>query len=349
MNERSRNIAVGLTALMGLLVLGFLLILFGYVPGWLESGYVLRVNLPNAAGLRKNGRVHLNGIDIGTITDVQFRDNPRDGVYAATRIEPQVQLPETINARVKADQLLGAAAVLLLEMSDDATSAANERFLPTDGSAVIDGTASSLIDRLLGKLDSAMGGPMSQLSRVANSFETLSSEWSQVGSQIKALTEPRTIEQVESGAKPANVSTVMARADRRLGEMEQVMTDLRTAFEQISRWAGDEKLQSDVKATAANARQLTETLAQRVDELASGYLEVAGELSTSIRELRKMIEKAHSGDGTVAKLLNDPALFQNLNDASERLVLVLDEIKALLEKLKNEGLPIRFGSESKKK
>jgi hypothetical protein len=44
----------------------------------------------------------------------------------------------------------------------------------------------------------------------------------------------------------------------------------------------------------------------------------------------------------VGKLLQDPKLYNNLNDAAVRLGQAIDEVKNLLEKVRKEGLPLKY-------
>ncbi len=74
MEDRSRNIVVGITALAGLVGLAFLLMLFGRLPAFLESGYELRVELPSAGGLKQGSVARFSGIDVGRVVSV---DEPR--------------------------------------------------------------------------------------------------------------------------------------------------------------------------------------------------------------------------------------------------------------------------------
>ena len=86
MTERSRNVAVGLTAIAGLAGVCVLFLLFGYVPAWLEDGYDLRVRLTTASGLTEGSRVKLSGIDIGRVVGVSLEPPPQKGVIVTTLI-----------------------------------------------------------------------------------------------------------------------------------------------------------------------------------------------------------------------------------------------------------------------
>ena len=58
--------------------------------------------------------------------------------------------------------------------------------------------------------------------------------------------------------------------------------------------------------------------------------------------MQKLAAKASDGKGAMGKLLNDPALYDNLNDTAERIGQTADELKLLIEKWKAEGLPVQF-------
>ncbi|MCX5658309.1 MAG: MCE family protein, partial [Planctomycetota bacterium] len=111
MTERLRNIAVGLTAIAGLVGLGILLLLFGSLPTMLERGYSVRVELPSAGGLSRGNRVRFAGIDVGAIVSVDFLTTPRPGVVAVARIAQDVVLREGVTARVQSP-LIGGSPTL---------------------------------------------------------------------------------------------------------------------------------------------------------------------------------------------------------------------------------------------
>ena len=55
----------------------------------------------------------------------------------------------------------------------------------------------------------------------------------------------------------------------------------------------------------------------------------------------KLVAKADTKDSTIGMLLSDPQLYHNLSDSAERIKLMTDEARLLIEKWKAEGLPIR--------
>lgn len=341
MTERGRNIAVGMTCLAGMVLLGVILVMFGYLPEWMEDGYEVRINLVDAGGLRMGNRAKFSGIDVGKVLEVDFTGEAESPVYAIVRVQPDVSLPANVVAEIGGGGLLGGGMTVNFVLPE--TEEPAKDYLARDGSAEITGTASSLAREVLNQLDAALEGPVNELTRLSANFEKLSTEWTRVGKNIGDLTEPRSTKQVDEQGLPGNLATVLARTDARLTEMESMLAEANSAFAGVNKWVNDEQLREDVTATISNARELTANINTKVDELAGEYKDAADDLSSALVELRKTIELARTGEGTVGKLLNDPALFNNLNDAAERLTAVLDEANLLLEKLKKEGIPFKVG------
>lgn len=347
MTDRARNLIVSITAISGLVVIVFLLLLFGSAPIWFESGYNVHVRLANASGLTPDSRVKLSGIDVGHVIEVKLEDPPRRGTVITALIREDVLLPR--GARVHAQSpLLGGSPTLAFDISrlpDDAPLST----LPTDGSAMIHGEALTMVSQFAGELQAAISEPTRVLTRAADDFARLTDQWVKVGESVDGLMEQRSTSQVDQGAAAANLATVLARLDQRLAELEAVTTGLQA-------WVGDESLKQDVDNVVAGALELTEKLTETADDarqtiaaaeenldrLTKRYIAVADDLSGVVLALHEATNRANNGDGTIARLLNDPELYDNLADAGHRLGQMLKEARLLIQKWKAEGLPVQF-------
>lgn len=337
MNESQRNIIVGLTAFAALVGLAGLLVLFGYVPSYMKTGYEVRVMLNHAGGLHADSGVTLSGISIGQVTSVQLTPD-RSGVIVTALIEPEYRIPAGASVRVSAPVFGGGATIDFAARKPDPQAADEVAYLPTDGSAVVDGKVIS---------------SYAQLERLSEKIEQVALEWSGVGTRVKELIAPRDPAQVDAGDIDANLSTVLVRVDSRLSEIEDIV-------EGIRRYTDDQQMYEDVRQTVSNSRQVAErvtghveTVAQRVDQvsetmneavttLRNRYVAAANDLTKAVDSTRKLIDKVRDGKGTAGKLVNDPALYDNLDDAGKRLQKAIDELRLLAEKWKAEGVPIQF-------
>jgi len=347
MTERSRNIAVGLTAIVALCGLAVIVVLFGYVPDLLERGYVVTVQMKDASGLTEGSRVRLSGIDIGRVTRVALRPLPEPGVRAMLMIREDVRIPAAAAVAIDAPMLGGSPSI-----SFDVSSVPPQRMadlLPTDGSAMVQAQASSLAGEFASEIQKAISGPANRFDKLAEQLEVLSKEWVAVARNINKMVEERDLAAVDAGQATANVTTVLVRADQRLREMQATVDGL-------NKLINDPQLHADIKATAASAAKATEKIdaavgqvqqvvtdaGRNVDTLTKRYVAVGDDLSAAIGSLRQTIDAARTGDGTVARLLNDPSLYNNLNDAAQRLGPMIDELRLLLEKWKKEGMKVNL-------
>jgi len=340
MRERLQHLAVGLTALTGLGSLCFIVVLFGYAVPWLEAGYRVQVELPNAQGLNDSSRVRMSGIDIGKVGSVRLAEPPERGVRATIVVDPDVRIPREARVTVSGP-LIGGNAFMAIDVSELSPPQMAES-VPIDGTGRLEGQATSLVDALTGELRELIGEPLNRLDVLIENFDQLSGTWTRLGENLNQLVEVRSVERVDRGEARANLSTLLERADRRMTEFETLIRHADRTFQQANGLIGDEQFQGDVKAAASEARKLTGKLNDQTDRLARRVVALADDVSEVVGLLRDAAERANTKEGTVGKLLNDPQLYDNLNDAAERLRLMLDEAELLIEKWKAEGVPVQF-------
>jgi len=350
MDERGQNIAVGLTAVVALGGFGALLLLFGYVPQWLETGYEVKVTMTTAGGLSEGSRVQLDGIDIGRVDHVSFREPPNQGVEARLRIREDVRIPAEARVTVQSKLIGGAPTLVFLTAEVDPQLLS--KTLAVDGSAQVAATTQNMFESMAARVDQRIELFQKEFLAMRDELTKLSTEWTAVGANVRELTAPRTIEEVRAG-KSSNVASVLAQAERRMMELEAVI-------EGVNTWVRDEDLRGDVKETIRSTKllmqnadtQLAKTAeeyqklagnaGEAIERLTNRYVTVAERLDATLGVIKAIAAKANEGDGTVAKLLNDPALYNNLNDSLETLEQALDEVKLMVEKLKKEGIRLNM-------
>ena len=340
MNDRTRNFTVGVTTLAGVVGLGVLLFLFGYIPAFLRAGYTVTIDMADAVALNEGSAVQLYGIRIGQVRSIDFKSPPGSGVLVRARIRQGIDIPADAHAEIDTDLLGGTATVQIVP--NHGSDGGYDTFLADDGTAMIPGKLGSL------------AGAFSQLNRLTNSFEQFSHEWRKVGENINVLLDEPPFVGIGLDGEPgprrdSDVRAVLAGLNKRLDEIHGVLAD-------IHQYTGDPKLREDVKATLANARQVSEraiktteqanalmTEAQKkIDAMATRYLALAEDTTATLNQVQSLLAVVQKGEGTAGRLLNDPALFENFADAALRISSLADEAKLLVQKWKAEGLPIQF-------
>ena len=201
---------------------------------------------------------------------------------------------------------------------------------------MIKGDVSSMIGQLASQLQNAIQEPMKKFDKLGSQFQQLSDEWVKVGQERESTVraaqrrgggQGRGAGQRDDGARPCGRARSRPMGWRSMGS---------------NKWVNDPALLADFKQTAANAKDLTGKMSGDIDQLSKRYIAVADDMSATLATLQKTINTARTGDGTVGKLLNDPALYNNLNDTVERMNAAMKEFQLLAEKWKKEGLPVHF-------
>ena len=347
MRESSRNFLVGLFLLGALVTFGLLMVWFGETPGWLQRGeWTMRiVGVRDLSGIGEGTPVNLNGVEIGRVRRLDFRDleRPDRGVLIETRIKQRFSVPSGAFAKVYGATFgFGTGRIDLVV---DAGRSLEP--LAKDGEAVLPGEMRSIVGEFISRdtVDSFQRA-MDRIANVAAAAEP-------VMANINHLVEKRTIADVSApGATEkgvvANLGTVLERIDGFIANLDEVV--------------GDDRVQEDVKTAVRELRGASEDLRATValwktetqklaDNLNGGIDSTEARLDDSFRKLNTVLENldsatgdlavvsrgAREGRGTVGLLLNDPRAYEALVLSLERLAAVLSDVQVITGKIRDDG------------
>ncbi|QNN23946.1 MCE family protein [Planctomycetales bacterium ZRK34] len=340
MKERTRNTIVGFTALAGLIAVAWMAFMFGELEEWTADTYPVTVELNNATGITAGSRIKLSGIDVGFVEALDFADGTATRVVMNCRIDSKYDIPANATVTSTGSLLGGASTLAITPAMDEQGNVipSDGKHVPRDGSGNIKGTVVSMSQQfteIARDLRDQLRPQLKNFGKVSERIIALADEYKAVGEKLNAMLEKRSIADVDAGKVDANFTTVVARVDSRLAE-------LRETLDRINKVVGDEKLLGDIRATATNARELTADARTKLDALTTRYVALADDLSKSLSSMDKLLVDARTGKGTLGRVMQDPALYNNLTDAAARLNEALKQAQLLIEKWKAEGLPVQF-------
>lgn len=335
MTDKTRNIAVGLTVIVALGLLGMLILIFTGVPQILQTGYLVTMHFPVTYDIADGDDVHLSGIRVGKVVSVDFADpaDPAKGVVFTARINRDVRLPANIQAVVRTGGLMGKGYLDLVtegEMPIDAATG-KPNHLPNDGTAVLQGAHRG--DGLFPPELAEAARSISDLARGLR--ETL------VPSAATRPGEPTT----GPAAAVASLPGTLERINRTLDALYAVL--------------GNEQNQQNIEATLARLADATgktteamEALkqfaeqargsGQKIDVLADKLILDAEQISRLMVTLEEAVRKVESGQGTLGKMVNDPQLYESMVAASDQLTTVLIEARRLIETWRDSGVELKL-------
>jgi phospholipid/cholesterol/gamma-HCH transport system substrate-binding protein len=378
-----RRFRVGLVVLIALVFVMFGVLMVGKRAHLFTSKLPYQTQFDSAAGLVSGNPVRLNGVTVGNVLQVNLSPDPADQtvrvVYEVDRkIAPRLRTDTT--AAIKTIGLLGDKYVELVggtagkpvvEPGGDikaAPGAGLEKLLEGSGDLLTDlGAIARSLKNILGNTEQGKGfiGELfapggEQGGRLANNLNGTLTSLNSVLSKIdrgeglagKLLADKRYGDQVGRSLQEAVASlrNVFAKFEdgmnKGTGAIPALLSDpegKKKVYELVDR----------LSATAGNLAAVTENLKTGKGALPTLLHDeqFSREFTGNLRDLSKRLDsiarKLDGGQGTVGKLINDPAIF----DAAHHLVVGIDEsalLRWLVRNRQRSGIRKRYVTESGK-
>lgn len=117
---------------------------------------------------------------------------------------------------------------------------------------------------------------------------------------------------------------------------EQNQANLKKTFVNV------EEVTSQARETLASIEKFSDTSTEKVEMLGNQMGDVAEQLEAAMSEIRQVMAKVESGEGTAGKMLNDGRLYENLLESSEELQMALDQLKQWAGEARENGVRIKW-------
>jgi phospholipid/cholesterol/gamma-HCH transport system substrate-binding protein len=357
MQERRRNILIGLFVLGGLVCLGILVLLLGTFPNIisLRTYHVTIYFSMPVEDLPPETDVFMLGRRIGRVTRVGWRaGKPSEGVEATLEIDRKIQIPSNATAEFKEAALgFGRSRIqIIVPMGTEAAA------LPRNGSATLSGTVVGPFEQIVPKkMGETLEHTAAQIGRLA---EALTPAARDVHDLLKATP----VSEIDAGRSVGNLSSVLQRLDASLRNINEVIgkpdvkEDLTATVANVR--AASEQLQvaiTDIRHFAEAARQTAEGARDIPDDVRQTLAELRGRIDTVARDiirnsenldrilvgLNQTVDGVNRGEGTLGHLVKDNRLYEALLLTSQRLAATMADIQALLKSWETEGVKIKGG------
>jgi len=340
--QRRRNIIVGIFVIAGMCALVWLIFKFGDMPTAVTklSSFDVFVQFPTAPGVQRDTPVRFCGYQIGRVTKVMAPEIRRDlntglryhqTVVVLSIDEKYVNIPSSVEVKLMT-RGLGSSSIelkidpahltappldpnrpktkflvdkMLLQGSTGMTS----EFFPEESQKKLDELVEGL-KTLIRNTSDIIGDPNSK----ENIKETLAN---------LAEASQRATQTIEEFRKFAAVGTsTLKNADAKMEEVATSVIDTSEEFQQFA---------------AAGASTLKNTDA-KLEKLVVAMVDTSEELSKAASELRLILEKINSGQGSAARLLNDGRFYEDLLENTQQLHVLLEGLTSFIKEVNEKGL-----------
>ncbi|OHB63747.1 MAG: hypothetical protein A2168_01065 [Planctomycetes bacterium RBG_13_50_24] len=344
-SQRRRNIVVGLFVILGICALVWLILKFGDLPGIVTKmdSFEVFVQFPTATGVQKDTPVRFCGYQIGRVTNVMAPEVRKDlethleyyqTVVVLSIDKRYVTIPSSVEVKlmtrglgssyIELKQYPGRPLVpldpnrpetiyLVDKIPLQGSTGMTSEFFPEESQKKLDGLIEGL-GELIANANDIMGDESSK----ENVKKTLAN-FAKASEQARA-----TFEEFEKLA--ATGTTTVKNVDTKV---EEVVTAVVDTSEEIR------------KFTVAGTSSLSNFDA-KAEQLVAAMVDTSEQLSKAMVELRLVLEKTHSGQGSAARLLNDGDFYENLLENTVQLKALLEEMKSFVAEWKDKKIEVKL-------
>ena len=289
----SREVKIGASVLVALLALVFGINYLKGVNIFKAANYYY-ASYTNVAGLAQSAPVTLNGYKVGLVRDVAYEyDNPGH-VRVDLSLDRQLRLPEGTSAAIVTD-MLGTSTIELRMGTSPNYIEVGQKLQAIEGSGLMDKVSTELMPTII---------------QIAPHIDSL----------VVALTAIAADPALQSSVKRldvimANLEKSTTQLDRAMGAMPSIMNNANATM-------------ANVKEISANISQVSQALAVLSDDLKKMPLDsTLTHLNNITANLDEATEKLNSSNSSLGLLLNDPGLYNNINNSAAHIDSILIDLK----------------------
>ena len=313
-----------------LVVVSFLLAFWGYKflmgNNILKTTQYFQVKYNNVEQLRVSNPVLFNGLEIGTVNQLFIDPEDNETVIARFSVRNDMRIPQNAVAYLINLGVMGGKAIRL-EYTGHCESGCLE-----DG-AFIEGRELSLLNSMIN--DEDIGVYMDQINKgMVGLIDSLRFKMGEGDTEGFS----KSIEDLQNTLQ--NLSSLTNNLNRNLrpgsGNLDQMLSNMNGISENLN--ANSEAISDFLQNTAKITDQITkgnldETLGNTgelvttLEKTLTNFQSTMSKLDESLSGFQRVLKKVSDGEGTIAKLMNDPGLYDNLEGVSKEMELLLQDFR----------------------
>lgn len=325
------ELRVGLVVIASLVILAFTILYIGSTGGspWAAT-YHVKALMTDVNGLKEGAPVRLGGVEVGTVTKVDFAPD------ASGMVEVEMRLDRRVKARITTESTVNLGALGLLgEKAVDINP--SSKGVPIEDGGLLAGVAedpfkgllssasdsTTSLKKILARMDAGEGtiGKALRDEELYTRMVDVSFRLQQVMNKLESPGGPlgRLVNDQEMSRQLASsvrgIDSIVARIEQGQGNLgilskdEELATGLKSLTHSLNDIAGQLK-----RGEGSAGRLLQDdALYRKVDNLTA--------------RLDSLVNQIEKGQGTAGRIVHDPELYENLNAAAKDLQALIGDIR----------------------
>lgn len=245
----------------------------------------------NVQGLAPKSAITINGLKVGTVTKITFHPEKKGVLVAHLNLSNEIEFSVNSVAQIYSPDFISGKSLKINIAIDE-------------GAIAIDG------DTLVGEVDSGIMGMINeQIAPLQSKVESF---------VVHTDSVMQNINKVMDQENQKNIKESLQSLNEVLGNFRSTASNL----EKMTREGGKiDSVMTGANKTMNNFAQISDSI-RAVDIGAT-----VAELQQSLESFNVILDSVSSGKGTLGKLMQDEALYNNLTNASKELEELLREVK----------------------
>lgn len=269
-----------------------------------KTGHFIYAKYANTKGIMVSNPVYINGFQVGTVFEIENTDKNLSAILLTIKLKDYYNIPVNSSAVIK-ENALGTPSIEI-KLGNSPKGMLTGDTIPTASDP-------GMIGELMNKL-----GPVSD--QLKNTIQTLDV----VLKNINTVFDPATknnLQEVIGNMNKTTASLIGSAAsiekmlNQQSGAIAKSMDNVNSFTKNLS--DNNEK----VSRTLSNVEKTTDQLA-KADITGS-----VAQMKLALEKLNTVMGKLESQDGSLGKLINDKALYTNLNNTVHSANILLDDLR----------------------
>lgn len=254
-------------------------------------------------GLLKSSAVNINGYQVGQVTEISFLNDYSGRILVSLSLQGDFKIAKGSIAKIVSSDIMGTKSIKL--------------------EIVHSGTYYNPNDTIPGATESDLKEQVSmQVLPLKKKAEELIASFDSVLTVVTYVFNQRTRENLTQSFE--NINRTVANIESSSAELKKIMGEgkINSIVNNI------DSISSTISMNSGQITNILKNMSDLSDSLSKLNISpVFAEISESIAGLNTIIQKLNTTESTAGMLINDPVLYQNLNNLAGSLDLLLKDVR----------------------